>query len=41
MGALGVTRGKAFRFVPEALQFAAARDFGFKACATGDAKRGC
>src|SRR5437764_1900654 len=39
MGALGVTRGKSFRFVPEALQFAAAHGFGFKACATGDAKR--
>jgi len=39
MGALGVTRGKTFRFVPEALQFAAAHGFGFKACATGDAKR--
>jgi transposase len=39
MGALGVTRGKTFRFVPEALQFAAAHGFAFRACATGDAKR--
>jgi transposase len=39
MGALGVTRGKTFRFVPEALAFAAAHGFAFKACATGDAKR--
>ncbi|HMC05603.1 MAG TPA: hypothetical protein VKJ83_09055, partial [Actinomycetota bacterium] len=39
MGALGVTRGKTFRFVPEALQFAAAHGFALRACATGDAKR--
>jgi transposase len=39
MGALGVTRGRTFRFVPEALQFATAHGFAFRACATGDAKR--
>jgi transposase len=39
MGALGRSRGKTFRFVPEALHFAAAQGFAFKACATGDAKR--
>jgi transposase len=39
MGALGVTRGHTYRFAPEALAFAAAHGFAFRACATGDAKR--
>jgi transposase len=39
MGCLGQSRGKAFRFFPEALQFAAAHGFALKACATGDSKR--
>jgi transposase len=39
MGALGTSRGKTFRFCPEALEFAAYHGFAFKACAAGDAKR--
>lgn len=39
MGALGTSRGKTFRFCPEALEFAAYHGFALKACATGDAKR--
>lgn len=39
MGCLGSTRGRTFRFVPEALHFAAAHGFAFKACAARDAKR--
>ncbi len=39
MGQLGVTRGRVFGFVGEALQFAAAHGFALKACATGDSKR--
>jgi hypothetical protein len=39
MGCLGSTRGRTFRFVPEAMHFAAAHGFAFKACAARDAKR--
>jgi transposase len=39
MGALGHSRGRTFRFVPEALHFAAAHGFALKACAAGDSKR--
>jgi Mu transposase-like protein len=39
MGALGTSRGRTFRFCPEALGFAAYHGFAFKACAAGDAKR--
>lgn len=39
MGALGHSRGKSFRFCPEALEFASYHGFALRACAAGDAKR--
>lgn len=39
MGALGSSRGKTFRFCPEALELASYHGFALKACAPGDAKR--
>ena len=39
MGCLGRSRGRAFHWFPEALEFAAYHGFSFKACQAGDAKR--
>jgi transposase len=39
MGCLGRSRGRAFHWFPESLEFAAYHGFSFKACQAGDAKR--
>ena len=39
MGCLGTSRGKVFRFSPEATEFARYHGFSLKACLAGDAKR--
>src|SRR5579875_3554577 len=39
MGALGISRGRAYRFFPEALDFATYHGFALKACKARDAKR--
>lgn len=39
MGCLGHSRGKAFRFFAEPMEFAAYHGFAFKACQAGDPKR--
>lgn len=39
MGALGISRGRVYRFFPEALDFATYHGFALKACKARDAKR--